>query len=1222
MGELRLSIDARPARVGANEFVSATRDVARGAKEAAGATREADAAMRATVPSSRALTTTSREYTKQLEFEKSLIGLTTRERDVAIVKREAERRAIQNGIRDVQGYVRAQEQVYRAQQQVNSLARSSGGGFAQFSALFGSAGADVANFVGQVQTGVSALDSIGLSARLGTGPVLAISGALAGIGAAAAGLTYASGEAAALERRFVGLSAGARDAVDAIQRVREAERTSRRVAGATGIDAGELAAPLVASQRSGYSKDEQRAALFTAAQLQLLDQASAEQSFKTVNDILDAYKRGASEFTATADELFAASTVGTAGFAALGDAAVKLGPRALELGVPFKDVATYLALASKNAQGFPGAVGGLERLLGNIAERSSDASLALQSLGVDASPEAIRTDGLLALVADIKRVSDGRPDLVTLLFGDKASGRAAIAVLSEAGEAALKTREQIDSATGSIGTAARRAGGLPSAQVDQVQEQVAELVGGVGDGTNSLLAKIFGSPKIGEVEVKPEPFIALRKKLRDAILQGKDADAAEIANELRGMIDTAFNDLLSKSAAPPDLVRKFAQDRIKQFASGLVSGVNLQEYNARNDVGIDVSADRTKQINADLQRDFLATRDPLVEINNVLKEIRVNGQGATTAIKEFVQVDGGQIQAVLRDAADAKPIEFPLSPDARKLKNALTDTIDDVTKELARGTAAPLRFDAEVAIKVAPDDVQQAFARVKSLIATKDFAFPTPLKSAELDDVEILRDYATALDQTNTKAEAAQRALDEFEAKLALQAQTVGKSGRALEELRATQEALRILTQLNGKASIEQAEAYGKLAGAAYDLAEAEKRRARAIADSKEGAANYDALIDSLREQIRLAGLSVEQIEEENVVQKARGFLLAEAAGSADALAAAAKGIPFDAQFAPVEGRSVDVVRAMVRELQDLRRVSTDISEFGPFRGDYKFAPLPEPLDLSRPSEGDNGRPRSTEERGAYARSLDGLIARMQFERELIGKTNEERERSAYLRDVESAAIDEGRNNVAALVEQYGREYEALQKAQRLDRLGFDVGSTIADSFEQAIFSARNLREAVNALGRDLAQLAFRAAVTEPLGGALGRGASSLFSGLFGTTTPVASAMGNVFDGGHVVPFATGGALDRNKIYRSATHFPLAGGQTGLLGERGPEAITPLHFGPEGLGIRNYGGGSGGSESVDQSSYTVNITQNFYGKQDNDGMKRSARQAADTVKRTLGRGRG
>ena len=67
-----------------------------------------------------------------------------------------------------------------------------------------------------------------------------------------------------------------------------------------------------------------------------------------------------------------------------------------------------------------------------------------------------------------------------------------------------------------------------------------------------------------------------------------------------------------------------------------------------------------------------------------------------------------------------------------------------------------------------------------------------------------------------------------------------------------------------------------------------------------------------------------------------------------------------------------------------------------------------------------------------------------------------------------------------------------------------------------------------------------------PAGSAIGGFLGNTIGGLF------KNAKGNAFSYGHVLPFAQGG------IVQSASMFPMSGNRTGLMGERGPEAIMPL----------------------------------------------------------------
>jgi phage-related minor tail protein len=157
-----------------------------------------------------------------------------------------------------------------------------------------------------------------------------------------------------------------------------------------------------------------------------------------------------------------------------------------------------------------------------------------------------------------------------------------------------------------------------------------------------------------------------------------------------------------------------------------------------------------------------------------------------------------------------------------------------------------------------------------------------------------------------------------------------------------------------------------------------------------------------------------------------------------------------------------------------------------------------------------------------------------------------------------------------------------------LNRLADSFGTKIVTAFSSAVIHGRKLSDVLRSLALSLAQTALSAAL-RPLGNLLG----SLFGG------SVASARGNVFANGRVMPFAEGG------IVNSPTLFPMRGG-TGLMGEAGPEAIVPLARGPDGkLGIR--GGGA------------VNVTVNI-STPDARSFERSQSQITAMMARAVARG--
>lgn len=99
----------------------------------------------------------------------------------------------------------------------------------------------------------------------------------------------------------------------------------------------------------------------------------------------------------------------------------------------------------------------------------------------------------------------------------------------------------------------------------------------------------------------------------------------------------------------------------------------------------------------------------------------------------------------------------------------------------------------------------------------------------------------------------------------------------------------------------------------------------------------------------------------------------------------------------------------------------------------------------------------------------------------------------------------------------------------------------------------------------------------------------------------VASAKGNAFSGGDLVPFAYGGVVNR------ATTFPMADGRIGLMGEAGPEAILPLKRDSQGrLGVS-----AGGSQTVNN---VTNVTMNVKAT-DADSFRRSRKQISQDLRR-------
>lgn len=161
-------------------------------------------------------------------------------------------------------------------------------------------------------------------------------------------------------------------------------------------------------------------------------------------------------------------------------------------------------------------------------------------------------------------------------------------------------------------------------------------------------------------------------------------------------------------------------------------------------------------------------------------------------------------------------------------------------------------------------------------------------------------------------------------------------------------------------------------------------------------------------------------------------------------------------------------------------------------------------------------------------------------------------------------------------------QLDAANLNKTLDTFGTttvnDVGNAfvaITSGTQSASDGFKNLEQAVlQSLSRMVYQMTIARVVAQGLNSVLGffgggsGGSGSIDTSQVQTLNLSASAMGNVFDRGRLMPFARGGIINRPSL------FPMANGGTGLAGEAGPEAIMPLTRSADGrLGV------SGGSQA-------------------------------------------
>ena len=184
--------------------------------------------------------------------------------------------------------------------------------------------------------------------------------------------------------------------------------------------------------------------------------------------------------------------------------------------------------------------------------------------------------------------------------------------------------------------------------------------------------------------------------------------------------------------------------------------------------------------------------------------------------------------------------------------------------------------------------------------------------------------------------------------------------------------------------------------------------------------------------------------------------------------------------------------------------------------------------------------------------------------------------RNGFIRSAEEMAMAERimRKEVVTTSEAMkvrNSDFPALTRlATDADKLALNLDQDLASALHSSTSDLVDMAKGTETLSAGLTNLSTKIleavanamlmkTVVGPISTALGGGLSGLLP------TPVPSALGNIFDGPGLVPFAAGGIVSR------PTLFPFAGG-TGLMGERGPEAIMPLGRLPDGrLGVASSG---------------------------------------------------
>jgi phage-related minor tail protein len=247
--------------------------------------------------------------------------------------------------------------------------------------------------------------------------------------------------------------------------------------------------------------------------------------------------------------------------------------------------------------------------------------------------------------------------------------------------------------------------------------------------------------------------------------------------------------------------------------------------------------------------------------------------------------------------------------------------------------------------------------------------------------------------------------------------------------------------------------------------------------------------------------------------------------------------------------------RAELERINRLNEVRMSAEAFIASR-DPRYAFTDETALMSMPvTVASNNKPPKTKTGGGGAKAdpLADLRKQLALENRMLGQT-EARQR------IMQALGDTYKDTSQSTIEQLEKQINVINEVKRAEEDRLQIQQTVESAFEDGFMSmidgSKSVTEAFKDMARQIIAELYRVMVVQRMVRAI--------SGFL----PFAD--GGVFSGGsQVKAFANGG------IVGGPTYFPMSGGQTGLMGEAGPEAIMPLKRGKDGkLGVEAQGGGN------------------------------------------------
>lgn len=1013
----------------------------------------------------------------------------------------------------------------------------------------------------------------------------------------------------------------------------------------------ELAAGLFQVQTSGVPAGDSMRFLADAVKLSRANTIPLTDAIRILDDTMDSFDLTADRTSDTVEKLTVGARIGGADFRAYGNAVASVGTVAGPLKVSLTEIETVLSGVTKAGVPAEAGASGLRNALVQLSDPTSALSKRMRELGLETGGEAIAAKGLIGVLGDIKSAIGDSPEQLASLFSSPKTAAALFAATKQSAGDAADAAKRLAGNTGEVGKSIDRIDSEAGAKIGILTNQftnfLTKIGAGYGDFVKSSYVKVIetinGTPITAPSVELPHDLGSSQARLYLSEIEGAlKAGDTELAQSLTTLFQGAQKRALGGQTKAD--VSKYLSEitDLQRDKPDQVSGYLVEEAKkaslALTDVGSEVGAIAEK-----ISGSFKATEDGIKRVAKVATDVtgKMRIEFADVKVSQPVLEPSIQDRALKSEIDRAlapfkrDPIEIPLAPVVLpKDVEAARQLVETLSK---KRTLDPGDSKQEAELKAALgilqryQQAQQQAARLQLQISAqtatgteKEVAGYHAAEAAIQDSIDALE---TLLGKTG-EVDQLRASLDKFKAANQASTSQVGEARRA-----------QILQQILGIEASTAAKKADELS-ADKSLADSEAGRA-AILKARISVIDYEsqAAERALHSQFdQYADLNdeiergVKAIRERAAIEKQAATLAvypvkvyADQANGLESIAEASRAA------ADAEERRLAILEEQRRGQQTYFQLLEETSSN--YQDQTKAVNGLRDVERSRLKDQLTAGGIVLQQQQDILDLYDKQTSKIRDQARV--QESLRRSRPKFDRTDEELGSDtakELRDTFKGLSEdsaEFQERFDALYRSKKnlRDFVGGAAGS-ISNELTSFATDAESAREAVTNLGKTIESELIDRLVSKPLANYFSDFLGSAFGGLFGGGggNPgggsgigwgggggQASARGNVFDRGSLVPFAQGGAVSSysdNGIFNRPTVFPMANGATGLAGEAGTEGIFPLKRGPDGkLGVQASGGGSSAPNVT-----TINVRQTVYAR-DAGSFRSSERQILGNLRK-------